>query len=104
MGATQLAAIDLYTNTTITAVVLPSKYCTFTLQLLTHVQGTLYAVLNRDILHYNISISICFIVLFNYNRILKAHFTDPVVRFMMTTKTGPECLTISATVTCSKFA
>ena len=60
MGATQLAAIDLYTSTTITAMVLLSKYCTFTLQLLTHVQGTLYAVLNRDILYYNISISICF--------------------------------------------
>ena len=88
MGATQLAAIDLYTNTTITAVVLPSTYCTFTLQLLTHVRETLYAVLNRDILHYNISISICFISLFNYNRILKASFTDPVVRFMTTTKTG----------------
>ena len=51
MGATQLAAIDLYTNTTITAEVLPSKYGTFTLQLLTHVRETLYAALNRDILH-----------------------------------------------------
>ena len=61
----------------------------------------MYAVLNRDrpILHYNISISICFIVLFNYNRILKARFTDPVVRFMSTTKTERQCLTISATVT-----
>ena len=101
MGATQLAAIDLYTNTTITAVVLPSKYSTFTLQLLTNMRETLYAVLNRDILHYNISISICFIVLFNYNRILKVRFTHPVVRFMTTSKTGRVCLTISATV---KFA
>ena len=51
MGVTQQAAIDLYTITTITAVVLPSKYCTFTLQLLTHVRETLYTALNRDILH-----------------------------------------------------
>ena len=79
--------------------VLPSKYCTFTLQILTHVRETLYAALNRDILHYNISISICFIDLFNCDRILKVRFTDPVVRFMTTTKTGRECLTISATVT-----
>ena len=63
MGATKLAAIDLYTNTTITGVVLPSKYCTFTLQLLTHVRATLYAVLNRNILHYNISISIYVLLL-----------------------------------------
>ena len=61
---------------------------------------TLYAVLNPDILHYNISISICFIVLFNYNRILKVRFTDPVVRFMTTTKTGRKCLKTPATVTC----
>ena len=58
-----------------------------------------YAVLNRDILPYNISKSICFIVMFNYNRILKVRFTHPVVRFMTTTKTGREYLTISATVT-----
>ena len=96
MGPTQLAAIDLYTNTTITAVVLPSKYCTFTLQLLRNMRETLYAVLNRDIVLYNISISICCIALFSYNRI---RFTDPRVRFMTTTKTGRECLTTSATVT-----
>ena len=83
--------------------VLPSTHSTFTLQLLTNVPETLYAVLNRDILHYNISISICFIVL-PYNRILKVRFTDPVVRFMTTTKTGRECLKTSATVTCPKFA
>ena len=35
LGATQLAAFDLYTNTTITSVVIPSTFCTFTLQLLT---------------------------------------------------------------------
>ena len=97
MVATQLAAIDMYTNTTITAVVLHSKYCTFTSQLLTHVRETLYAEVNRDILPYNISISICFIVLFNYN--LKVRFTFARVRFMMTTKTGRKCLTISTTVT-----
>ena len=55
LGATQLAALDLYTNTTITSVVIPSTFCTFTLQLLTNLRKTLYAVLNRDILHYNIS-------------------------------------------------
>ena len=65
MGTTQLAAFDLYTNATITSVVLPSTYCTFTLKLLTHVRETLYAVLNRAILHYNISISTCFIALSN---------------------------------------
>ena len=40
-----------------------------------------YAVLNRDILHHNISISICFIVLFNYNRIPKVRFTDAALRY-----------------------
>ena len=65
--------------------VLPSTY---TLQLLTNVLKTLYAVLNSGIIHYNISISICFIVLFNYNLILKVRFTDPEVRFMTTTETG----------------
>ena len=75
MGTTQLAAFDLYTYTTITSVVLPSTYSTFTSQL-TNVWETLCSVLNRDILHHNIAISICCIVLFNYNRILKVRFTD----------------------------
>ena len=36
LGATQLAAFDLYISTTITSVVIPStSFCTFTLQLLT---------------------------------------------------------------------
>ena len=99
MGATQLAAIGLYTNATIT-----STYSTFTLQLLTNVRETLYAVVNRDILHHNVAISMCFIPLFNYNRILKVHFTDLEGRFMMTTKTGRECLTTSDTVIMPKFA